>query len=232
MSKAVVLLSGGQDSVTCLFLALERFGRENVFPLTIFYGQKHVIELDAAEKVVQLVGLQSVHEIIELPQQILKSTSPLVKHDTPVAQYNSPQDLPGGIEDTFVPLRNLLFLVLAANRAVYLGAEYVVTGVGQEDFGGYPDCRESFLKATQNTVREATGEDYVQILAPLLHLTKEATVLCASGIKGCLEALAYSHTCYNGVYPPCGHCHACLLRAKGFAEAGIPDPLLVRASNS
>ena len=101
-------------------------------------------------------------------------------------------------------------------------------GVAQEDFGGYPDCRADFVSAMEQALR--LGLDFpLRLLAPLMHLDKAATVRLAAELPGCLEALALSHTCYEGAVPPCGSCHACLLRAKGFAGAGVPDPLLAWA---
>jgi 7-cyano-7-deazaguanine synthase len=229
-NAAVVLLSGGQDSTTCLYLAMERWGKEQVVPLSIFYGQKHYCEIGAARTIVERAGLLDRYEVIHLPDGVLHSTSPLVDHQTKVAQYDSSEVLPGGLEATFVPLRNLLFLTLAANRARHLAARYVVTGVSQEDFGGYPDCRDQFLLATEHAIHEALDDPTIRIWAPLLHLSKAASVLAARKVAGCWDALAYSHTCYNGVYPPCGHCHACLLRERGFQQAGFVDPLLERAS--
>jgi 7-cyano-7-deazaguanine synthase len=229
MSKAIVLFSGGQDSTTCLYLAIERWGIENVLPLSIFYGQKHCCEIGAAYTIVERLDLLKHYEVIHLPDGVLASTSPLIDHKIPVAYHDSVESLPGGLEATFVPLRNLLFLVLAANRACKHHAEYLVTGVGEEDFGGYPDCRELFLHAAENAIHEALDDKKIRVWAPLLHLSKKATVVEAIRLPGCLEALAYSHTCYNGVFPPCGHCHACLLREKGFHAAGIIDPLIARS---
>jgi 7-cyano-7-deazaguanine synthase len=126
-------------------------------------------------------------------------------------------------------MRNALFLTIAANRAVRLGAKYVYIGVSQEDYGGYPDCRGPFISRIEDAINLAL-EDVaeVHIFAPLLYKTKKETVELAASLPGCLEMMAYTHTCYNGDYPPCGHCHACLLRDKGFTEAGIEDPLITR----
>lgn len=224
--KALVILSGGQDSTTCLFWAKHVF--DEVHAITFNYGQRHERETESARIVANMAGVAS-HEFVTLGR-VLKSTSPLVS-DNEVGHYPSVQDLPGGIEPTFVPCRNMLFLTLAANYAVYVGATRLVTGVCEEDYGGYPDCRLSFIKACEFAINNALeGAAYpLTIETPLMHLTKRQSVEMAEGIPGCMEALAYSHTCYDGQYPPNPHNHASLLRAKGFKEAGIADPLIVRA---
>jgi 7-cyano-7-deazaguanine synthase len=226
----VVVLSGGQDSTTCLFWALKQ--GFNVHAVTFDYGQRHKREIEAAKKVASLAGVLS-HEIIELGA-VLKGSSPLVS-DGVLEQYASHQVLPGGLEKTFVPMRNQLFLTIAANRAYVLGATALVTGVCEEDYGGYPDCRTQFIKALTYACQCGTfigpdGEllDF-SILTPLMKLTKKETVERALLLPGCYDALAWTHTSYDGAYPPVGKDHATLLRAKGFEEAMIPDPLVLRS---
>lgn len=230
MKKAIVVLSGGQDSTTCLAIAIERHGVENIKCVTFNYGQRHVIEIAAAFNVAALLGVTQ-HECLALSNNILKSTSPLVS-DSELEQYADHASLPGGIEKTFVPLRNQLFLTLAANRAVDFGAEYIYTGVCQEDFGGYPDCRRSFIDTLQTAINLSNegAATPIEIVTPLMDMTKADAVLLALELDGCYRALAYSHTAYDGAYPPVGHDHASLLRAKGFEEAGVPDPLVIRAA--
>lgn len=228
--KALLVLSGGQDSTTCGFL-LKSFGYE-IHALTIDYGQRHSRELASAQYIAHLLGAAS-HEILSLGN-VLKGTSPLVSNAT-LDQYRDHGSLPGGVEKTFVPMRNQLFLTIAANRAYARQCGVIVTGVGQEDYGGYPDCREGFLRSFTETCNLGTftGEPGVEppirIYAPLLNYTKKETVNVAMELSGCYEALAFSHTAYDGQYPPTGKDHATLLRAKGFEEAGIPDPLVLRA---
>ena len=238
--RVVLSLSGGQDSTTCLYLAREA-GAE-VHALTVHYGQRHALEIGAAKRVAAMADAYS-HELLHLTN-ILKGTSPLVS-TSPLEQYAGHQHLPGGIEKTFVPMRNAFFLTLAANRAVVLKADYIIVGVSEEDYGGYPDCREAFLGSAEAMIGEALGESvesYPRIYAPLLHLNKCETVRLAKELPGCLYAtesmkaaglpygaIAYTHTAYDGQYPPTGHDHATLLRAKGFEEAGEPDPLVLRA---
>jgi 7-cyano-7-deazaguanine synthase len=221
-SKALVILSGGQDSTTCLFWAKDNFAK--VHALSFDYGQRHIVELQSAAKVAAMADIE--HEIIELGP-IFSGLSPLTNSKELLDKYESANELPGGLEKTFVPGRNILFLTVAANRAYTLDCANLVIGVSQEDFGGYPDCREDFI--TKMTAALSSGLGWpVRIYAPLMRMTKEQTVLLAKNIPGCFDALAYTTTCYAGESIPCGHCHACLLRAKGFALAGADDPLLVR----
>jgi 7-cyano-7-deazaguanine synthase len=227
--KCVVLLSGGQDSTTCLFWAKERF--EEVHAVTINYGQKHSLELESAKKVAELAEVTS-HEIIDVGA-VLGGTSPLVNSNYEVEQYKDVESLPGGVEDTFVPERNSLFLVLVANRAIVLRAKHIMIGVSQEDYAGYFDCRADFIRSIEESLNLAGcgqryGENSFIIHAPLMFLNKKETVEAAQKLSGCVEALKYSHTCYKGEFPPCGKCHACILRENGFKQAGIEDPIYSR----
>lgn len=227
MAEALVILSGGQDSTTALFWAKQRFG--GVHAVTYEYGQRHGIELEAAATVASIAGVKS-HNFVKLGP-VLVGSSPLVNAAAAVGHYESPEKLPGGIEPTFVPGRNLLFLTLAMNLAASLNIAHLVMGVCQIDYGGYPDCRREFIDAARLALSEAlTGKpDSLEIHTPLISLSKKETVLLAKSLPGCWEALAYTHTCYDGKYPPHPSNHASLLRAKGFREAGEPDPLILRA---
>lgn len=232
MKTCLVVLSGGQDSTTCLYYAKKRYDR--VYAITFDYGQRHWREIHAAERVAEFAGIPPEdHEIVKLGS-ILKGTSPLVS-DNELEQYDHHSVLPGGLEKTFVPMRNQLFLTIAANRAYTLGTNVLITGVSAEDFGGYPDCRPEFIEAfvRASSVGTFTGRDgapeSLVVRTPLMHATKKQTVEMAMELDGCYEALALTHTAYDGQYPPVGRDHATLLRAKGFEEAGIPDPLLLRA---
>lgn len=253
--KALVVLSGGQDSTTCLAWAIARYGRDNVHAVTFNYGQRHAAELGAARKVAYIAGIaehentfdggilplpvSGRHEIVDIPR-VLVGTSPLVSAQSNVEEYKDAQSLPGGLEKTFVPMRNTLFLTLAANRAVVLGiaaSDHVVlvTGVSQEDYGGYPDCRQKFISALQYAFATSLDDPQLPTLGistPLMDLDKHATVNLAMELEKdglpVSKMLSYSHTCYNGQVPPCGKCHACLLREKGFKLAGVEDPLLTR----
>ncbi len=229
--SAVVVLSGGQDSTTCLFWAKRHF--DKVYAITFDYGQRHIIELEAARRVAALA--QVPHALLKVGD-ILLSGSPLVS-DAKLEQYEDMNSLPGGLEKTFVPGRNMLFFTLAANYAYSIGCTDLVTGVCQEDSGGYPDCRDVFVSRCISAIRSGFAADEndpfanFMIYTPLMFMTKAESVYLARQLPGCWEALAYSHTAYDGLYPPTGKDHASLLREKGFFEAGYPDPLVLRAVN-
>lgn len=229
-TKALVVLSGGQDSTTCLAWAKNHF--DEVHAVSFDYGQKHKIELESAQRVAKIIGVDS-YELITLPKGILQGFSPLVS-DEELEQYENAESLPGGVEKTFVPCRNQMFITIAANRAFVLGCDNMVTGVCQADYGGYPDCRQDFITSLQRTLNLGTftGEDWLLgnliIHTPLMNLTKAQSIQLAID-NGAMQALAFSHTAYDGIYPPVGKDHASLLRAKGFEEFGIPDPLVLRA---
>lgn len=233
----IVLLSGGQDSTTCLFWAARQFEPDRIVALSVNYGQRHAAELESAQKVLgvfkaRLPKIEVIHEIVDVGP-ILAGTSPLTDHSRAVGTYEGVKALPGGLEATFVPARNILFLTLAGNRAVVYDAEHIVTGTAQEDFGGYPDCRASFIDRMEEALNGGLFLDggtarRLRIWTPLMFLSKGETVGLAAGLEGCMEALAFSHTCYKGSVPPCGSCHACLLRGKGFRAAGLEDPLVAR----
>ena len=231
MSACLVVLSGGQDSTTCLYWAMQHY--DEVHAITFGYGQRHNIEMQAAKIVGVLAGVES-HEFVNLGFDILKGTSPLVS-DNELEQYDSHDVLPEGLEKTFVPMRNQLFLTVAANRAYNLGITNIITGVSGEDYGGYPDCRQEFITAFAevSSLGTFTGEDGapsgLQVITPLMKLDKRKTVELAMNLGNCYEALAYTHTAYDGEFPPMGNDHATLLREKGFEEAGCPDPLWLRA---
>ncbi len=237
--KALVVLSGGQDSVTCLHQAIEDVGKDSVETLSFRYGQKHLREVQCAEFISQRNNVR--HWILDLPN--LKGSSPLVTGGGELGTYEKADALPGGIEPTFVPGRNILFLAAASNLAGAYGFEFLYTGLCEEDFGGYPDCREDFVIAMEQAICLGLGIDMVReesrnedpvlatfnIVTPLMHLTKKETVLLARRLgNDCWEDLSFSHTCYSGDPIPCCKCHACILRIKGFVEAGLIDPLLER----
>jgi 7-cyano-7-deazaguanine synthase len=232
-SKVLVVLSGGQDSTTCLFVAKQQY--DEVHAITFDYGQRHSIEIESAVIVAKMAGVAS-HEIIQVPN-CLMSKSPLTS-DANLEQYENAEQMENVIgnrrEATFVPMRNALFLTIAANRAEALGIPNLMTGVCQMDGANYDDCREVFIYATEQYINTALGHDHrgtpeIFIHTPLLRLTKADTVELAYQTPGCWEALAYTHTSYDGKYPPTDMNHANVLRAKGFEDAGQPDPLVLRA---
>ncbi len=233
-AKALVILSGGQDSTTCLYWAKKHY--EEVHALTFDYGQRHVIELAAAIKVADMAGVAS-HEIVKLPG-ILKSTSPLTS-DNELETYDNADEMEKIIGDrvelTFVPMRNTFFFVVAMNRAVALGVRNLVTGICQEDNANYPDCTETFRESFEDMANISLGlhkkVGSFRVHAPLMYLSKPETVMLAKDLPGCWDALAYTHTNYDGTYPPVSKDHANVLRAHGFERAGLPDPLVLRAHN-
>jgi 7-cyano-7-deazaguanine synthase len=232
MKSALVVLSGGQDSTTCLFWAKEEF--DVVHAVTFDYGQRHARELDAARKVADLAGVAS-HEVVTLGP-ILAGASPLTNASKELERYESFEQMDKVIGDrvelTFVPMRNALFLTLAANRAAVLGVRNIVVGVCEQDNANYPDCRRVFIDGMKDAINFALGMPLVSgvtIHTPLIDLSKAASIRLAKTLPGCMEALAFSHTSYAGEYPPVDRNHANVLRAQGFLEAGEPDPLVVRA---
>lgn len=235
--KVLVVLSGGQDSTTCLFWAVKMFGVDNVHTITFDYGQRHRIELEAAAKVAEMAGVYPGRREVVVMPQILLSTSPLTS-DTELERYTDAEQMDEVIGDrreaTFVPMRNALFLTIAANRAEAFQCTNIVLGVCQMDNANYDDCRQVFLDAAEQYVNTALGHDHrgtprIRLVAPLMNLTKSETARMAHQLPGCWAALAYSHTSYDGKYPPTDMNHANVLRAQGFLEAGLPDPLVLRA---
>lgn len=230
-TKALVVLSGGQDSTTCLFWAKTNF--DEVHAITFNYGQRHKIEIESAKMAAKLAGVES-HTVLDLPAGILAGTSPLVNKTETVPEYSSEEEMPEGVAKTFVPMRNQFFLTLAANRAFVLGCDVLVTGVCETDYSGYPDCRREFIDSFEDTCNLGTftGEDWLhgklRVETPLMQLSKAESVNLAIGV-GAWPALAYSHTAYDGTFPPAGTDAASILRAKGFLEAGVCDPMILRA---
>lgn len=230
MEKAMVVLSGGQDSTTALFWAKQRY--KEVHAVTIDYGQRHRIEIEAAKRVAQLAGIEVAnHQVINV-EGVLRSASPLTS-DSKLEKYPDFKTMDKVIGDrvelTFVPMRNMLFFTIAANRAIEKGIRTLVTGICQEDNANYPDCREEFRYTVEQTINRSLGIVDFEIEAPLMFKTKAETVQLAMRLKGCYKALAYTHTSYDGQYPPIDNNHSNVLRAHGFEQAGVPDPLVIRA---
>lgn len=217
--RALVVLSGGQDSTTCLYWAMHRFGAERVATVTFDYGQRHRVELECARTIAGHAGVSNAIVPIDTFAALGGNALTDDAIDVGAADRRAP-DLP----NTFVPGRNLIFLTFAAAFAWQRGIRHLVTGVAQTDYSGYPDCRETTIESLQETLRLGLDAD-VTIHTPLMHRSKKETVELAVEL-GALEAMGLTHTCYNGERPPCGRCPACELRAKGFAEAGIEDPLV------
>ncbi len=217
MKEAVVVFSGGQDSTTCLAWAKKNF--ERVYALSFDYGQRHKdSELAAAKAIVDV--LEIPHRVVDIRSFSSLSPSALTRPDINVA----PDGGLGGLPSTFTPGRNLVFLTLAASFALGMGVKDLVTGVCQTDYSGYPDCRRSTIDALEEAVRLGNDSADFRIHTPLMFLTKAQTVKLALELDA-MPLLRLSHTCYLGSRPACGHCPACELRLKGFAEAGVADPI-------
>lgn len=235
--RALVVFSGGQDSTTCLFWAMKNY--EEVLTITFSYGQKHAVELESARKIASAAGVEN--EVLELgaifaglssltdPDQAIPVGVEEHSEPTSSSESNGSSKPSTELPSTFVPGRNILFLSLAGSRAYVRNCDAIITGVSQADFAGYPDCRAEFITNMESAL-SAGLDRKISIVCPLMHLTKAQTVELAATLPGCMDALSHSTTCYNGAIPPCGTCNSCQLRAKGFAEAGVADPLIKRLS--
>ena len=223
--KALILFSGGQDSTTCLYWAIEKFGRKNVMALNIWYGQRHDIEVSCAEIIAKKIARVS-YQIFHTNIFTDIGDSALIQKGDVCAKHRGNENLPA----SFVPGRNILFLTITAALAYKHDILNIVTGVCQTDASGYPDTRATTMQKLQETLSLSMERSF-KIHTPLMYRTKAESVELAKSLFGCMEALSFSHTCYNGKYPPCRECPSCILRAKGFKEAGIEDPLIERYKN-
>jgi 7-cyano-7-deazaguanine synthase len=222
LKNAIVLLSGGLDSTTCMGIAM-REGYQ-VFPISFYYGQRHSIELDSARDVAQYYGIaDGNHLVINLGRSIRGSA---LTGDAEVPLGRDVAAMADEIPTTYVPSRNIIFLAHAASYAEAVGAEAIYIGVNALDFSGYPDCRPEFVQAFQHVLNVGTKPGVegraVQIETPLLNLSKAEISKLGVEIGAPLHL---TYTCYTGSRPSCGECDACLLRLKGFREAGLEDPI-------
>lgn len=219
MKRAVVLLSGGLDSATAAAMA-KREGWE-LYALTLKYGQVHQAELHAARRVAEALGV-SRHIELDVDLSAFGGSSLTGEGNIPKDELGAP-----GIPSTYVPARNTVFLSLALAWAEVLGAERIVIGVNALDYSGYPDCRPEYIAAFEYLASLATKAGVegrqLRLYTPLQHLTKAGIIRLGTELR---VDYSLTHSCYDpgsdGV--PCGHCDSCLLRARGFAEAGVPDP--------
>lgn len=220
MDKAVVLLSGGLDSCTCMAVAHDK-GYE-LYPISFNYHQRHSIELEGAKKIAEYYK-SAKHLIIETNMDVIGGSAltdnNIVVPEGDVNRHNVPP--------TYVPARNMIFLAYAMGYAEVVGASHVYIGVNSVDYSGYPDCRPEFIERFQNladyaTTATAVNGKKITIETPLQYLSKKEIVKL--GVK--LSApLKYTHSCYNGGEKACGVCDSCKLRLKGFREAGVVDPV-------
>jgi len=223
VSRAVVLLSGGLDSYTAA--AIVKADGFELYALTIAYGQRHAREIAAARAVAKALG---VTKHLELPIDLRAVGGSSLTSDAPVPHD---RDLAAAdIPSTYVPARNTIFLSLALGWAEVIGAQDLVIGVNALDYSGYPDCRPPFIQAFEHLARVATragveGTEF-RVHTPLIALTKAEIIR-----RGIALGLDYSvtHSCYDPKPDgtPCGHCDSCALRARGFLEAGVADPLVL-----
>lgn len=220
MEKAVVLLSGGLDSTTCMAVA-NNLGYE-LYPISFNYHQRHSIELIGAKKVAEFYKVKK-HLIIDTNMNLIGGSALTDENiDVPNGEIER-EDVPV----TYVPARNLIFLSYALGYAEVVGANHVFIGVNSVDYSGYPDCRPQFIEKFQTIADYATAATAVngasiKIETPLQTLSKKEIVQL--GIK--LGApLQYTHSCYKGGEKACGICDSCLLRLEGFKAAGVPDPI-------
>lgn len=221
--EAIVLLSGGQDSTTCLYYAIKRHAHMNILALSVDYGQRHAVELMASSQIASYAKVDRVQHDLRVIKAL--DDSALVS-DGPI-HGDGLQDEEGKLPTSFVPGRNLMFLSLAAMLAVKHGARTIYTGTCETDYSGYPDCRRQFIDAMEGAASLAmpSSTGPLEIVTPLMKLSKGDTVRLARRLGNeCWHALSLSVTCYEGKRPGCGICPACILRAQGFAEAGEPDP--------
>ncbi|MDO6451784.1 7-cyano-7-deazaguanine synthase QueC [Oceanobacillus profundus] len=207
--KAIVVFSGGQDSTTCLFWAMEQF--REVETVTFDYGQRHKLEIECAKEIAEDVGVK--HHILDMSLLHQLAPNALTRNDIEVADGDETE-----LPNTFVPGRNLLFLSFAGVLAKQVGAKHLVTGVSETDFSGYPDCRDNFIKSLNVTLNLAIDEPFV-IHTPLMWLDKEE-VWGLSDELGVLNVIREKTlTCYNGVKADgCGACPACKLRNNGLEQ--------------
>jgi 7-cyano-7-deazaguanine synthase len=226
MKNAVVLLSGGLDSATVL--AMARADGFDCYALSFRYGQRHAVELEAAARLARALGARE-HRVVDIDLSWIGGSA-LTDEKLAVPKDRSAADMGGDIPITYVPARNALFLCYALAWAEVVGARDLFAGMNALDYSGYPDCRPPFLRAFEEMARQGTkagaqGADW-KVRAPLIEMTKAEII--RAGVALCVD-YSLTHSCYDpqpsgaGV-AACGRCDSCLLRKKGFAEAGVPDP--------
>jgi 7-cyano-7-deazaguanine synthase len=230
MKHAIVLVSGGLDSATVAAIA-QAEGYE-VHALSFDYGQRHVLELEAARRVVAAQGIRH-HAVMKIDLRAFGGSA--LTADIAVPKNRDTAAMEHGIPITYVPARNTIFLSFALAFAEVSQAQDIFIGVNALDYSGYPDCRPDYIRAFETMGNLATragieGTQKLEIHAPLMHLTK-AGIIARGTELGVDYRLTLS--CYDPAPPnlACGACDSCQLRRKGFAEAGVPDPTLYRNAN-
>ncbi len=223
--KAVVLVSGGLDSTTCL--AIAKIQGFELYALTLHYGQRHLAELKAAKKVAKAYGVKK-HLELKVPLTAFGGSA-LTDKKIKVPKSRSLKEMSGAIPSTYVPARNTVFLSLALAWCESIGAEDLFIGVNALDYSGYPDCRPEFTGAFEKLAMLATREGVegkwrFKIHTPLIKMSKAEIIKTGRKLK---VNYGLTHSCYDPKAQgrPCGRCDSCLLREKGFREAGAKDPL-------
>ena len=220
--KAICLLSGGLDSTITTYFAHHH--SYDISTLTINYGQQHARELQSAQKTIQHLNIKN-HKNLTIDLSHLHSTS-LIKTTSKKIDTHNISEIGTAIPSTYVPARNIIFLSLALSWAESLKCDAIFIGVNALDYSGYPDCRPEFIKAFQSMAnlgtKTGTEGKPIQIKTPLLTKTKKEIILLGNEL-----GVPFEHTwsCYKGEIKACGQCDSCLLRLKGFQDAGLPDPL-------
>ena len=210
--KAVVVLSGGQDSATCLALAVRKHGADRVAAITFEYGQRHSLETKYAKRLAKRFGIV-LHKVIKMDFYRHLTSNALMSKDAPIEKRKG-----ASCPTTVVEGRNAFFLLAAAVWAKEIGATEIYTGVSEADYSGYPDCRAAFVRSQQKTIRLAL-EWPVKIVTPFMRMSKADEWALAErlGILGVIENETL--TCYNGIPGAgCGKCPACKLRNQGYSE--------------
>ncbi len=219
MPSAIVLLSGGLDSATCLAIARAQ-GFTPVYTLAFDYGQRHRRELLAAE-ILSKLYLATEHRVVTIDLRQFGGSA--LTADISVPKDRNEAAMSSGVPITYVPARNTLFLSFALAWAEVLGCDHVFIGVNALDYSGYPDCRPEFIQSFQATARAGTTRGNFTIHAPLVQLTKAQII--ARGVELGVD-YSLTHSCYDpdAEGRACGHCDSCILRKRGFATAGVTDP--------
>lgn len=225
MARAICLLSGGLDSATCLAVARQE-GFET-YALSFDYGQRHRQELAAAERVAAHLSAHA-HRVARIDLRVFGGSALTDEIDVP--KHRSAAEMGEGIPITYVPARNTIFLSFALAWAEVVQADMIFIGVNAVDYSGYPDCRPEFIHAFEHMANLATktgveGRTKLAVRTPLIELTKAEIIHL--GLSAGVD-FGLTHSCYDPISGgrPCGQCDSCLLRAKGFAEAGVADPLV------
>ena len=231
-NKALVIFSGGLDSTTALYWALGKF--DDVECMSVDYGQRHRLELHyARQTLMNLVGDEQLTN--RIPRHLITSdltqfgNSALTDDGIEPHFDRRAEDMATGTPNTFVPGRNILMLTYAAMICEIRGIGNIVGGWNILDYSGYADCRPEFLDTMINAINLGMAQGPYKLYYPLIKKTKAEII--KMGIKHNVD-YSYALSCYMGKPEPCGRCDSCILRAKGFAEVGIPDPLIVRLAEA